>query len=109
MYLDIPVRSDLPAFQYAITLEQAVYRLGFRFNQREGIWLMDVLTQASVPLVTGAPILVSLDILAPYQVEGLPPGNFFAEDTSGLNIDPGASDLGNRVLLHYRESGTVDG
>lgn len=104
MILQIPVRSDIPAYEFQITLEATPYRLSFRFNRRRERWAMDIKNQEGETLLAGIPILVAMDLTSRFRVVGGPPGRFFAVDTSNQDSPPTEADLGNRVLLYYEEA-----
>ena len=104
MILQIPVRSDIPAYEFQITLEDTPYRLSFRFNARSARWTMDIKDQAGVSILCGIVILVGSDLSSRFRAVGGPPGRFFAVDSSGQDLPPTQADLGNRVLLYYEEA-----
>ena len=107
-YLQIPVRSDIPAYEFQIELEQQLYFLLFSYNDREGRWFLDILDSLQSPIVRGIKLLTGWPVVSRFQDTRLPPGEFFMLDTAGQNKDAGRDDLGTRVLMIYRESGTVD-
>lgn len=107
-YLKIPVRSDQPAYLFQIELEKSLYYLDFEWNERGQFWSMGIADQDQNPVVKGIRLVAGIPLTENYIVKGLPPGDFIIVDTLGLLQDPGVSDLGNRHLLQYRESTTVD-
>lgn len=104
MILQIPVRSDIPAYEFQIALEGTPYRLAFRYNRRRSRWAMDIKNQQGEILLAGVQILVALDLTSRFRVIDGPPGRFFAVDTSNQDLPPTEADLGNRVLLYYEEA-----
>lgn len=104
MILQIPVRSDIPAYEFQITLEGTPYRLAFRFNGRSQRWIMDIKDQAGASILSGIMILVGSDLTSRFRSISGPPGRFFAVDSSNQNLPPLEADLGNRVLLYYEEA-----
>jgi hypothetical protein len=104
LILQIPVRSDIPAYEFQITLEGTPYRLSFRYNRRRERWAMDIKNQQGDSILSGIPILVGMDLTSRFRAEGGPPGRFFAVDSSNQDLPPTEADLGNRVLLYYEEA-----
>ena len=104
MILQIPVRSDIPSYEFQIALEGTPYRLAFRYNRRRERWAMDISNQQGITLLAGIPILVAMDLTSRFRVVGGPPGRFFAVDTSNQDLPPLEADLGNRVLIYYEEA-----
>ncbi len=104
MILQIPVRSDIPSYEFQITLEGTPYRLAFRYNRRRERWTMDIKNQQGETLLAGVPILVAMDLTSRFRVVNGPPGRFFAVDTSNQDLPPTEADLGNRVVLYYEEA-----
>jgi hypothetical protein len=97
--LQIPTRTDSDNYTMTVTLEGVAYSFSFVWNYRSLCWEMSI-----SGFIDGLAIRVGVDLLAACPVEGQPPGNFVAFDTSGKEQDPGINDLGSRVLLLYRES-----
>lgn len=102
--LEMPVRSDLAAYDFTIDLEERIYTITMRFNERKGRWVMDIADAGGVALLTGVIILVDINITDQYVNDDLPPGRFFAVDITGERKNPGENDLGNDVKLFYLES-----
>jgi hypothetical protein len=97
----IPLRTDLLYYNLQIPLEGVTYTLQFRWNERAQGWYMDILDEAGITMyVAGTRIVVDYYMLA--FVTGRQPGGVFvAVDTSGGGVDPGLTDLGDRVKLLY--------
>jgi hypothetical protein len=102
--LVLPVRSDLPAYAFQVTLEGALYRFEIRWNDRDGLWSLSLYDKAGVLLVAGRKIVLGASLLGRSVDARLPPGAVLAMDTSGANVDAGQNDLGGRVSLLYYES-----
>jgi hypothetical protein len=103
-FLEIPVRSDLPAYDFLIDLEGATYQLAFQYNLRRGGWTFGIRDSSGNDILVGIPIIVSTDLTSRFQAQGAPPGRFVAWDTSGNNLNPTDSDFGSRVLFLYQEA-----
>lgn len=103
-FIEIPTRSDLKAYELQIELDGTVYTLGLRFNERLGLWMMDIADANENDLLNGIPLLTNVPLTDDYVAEGLPPGRFICEDTTGQNRDAGVEDLGNTVRLLYEEA-----
>ena len=97
----IPLRSDLTFFDVTAVLDGATYTLQFRWNVRLGAWFMQVRDDQDENVLVGDVRMVADYPLAGYQIGRQPAGVFVAVDTSGQGIDPGLTDLGNRVQLQY--------
>jgi hypothetical protein len=100
----IPTRTDgVRDYQFSTELDGATYSLRFRWNEREGAWFMDVGNDAGTPIRTGIKVVVGWPLTARFADDGLPPGQFFAVDTSGSDTDPGLQELAARVVIAYME------
>ena len=102
--LKLPLRSDIPAYDFRIDLEGETYTFEFRFNERMGRWIMDLKTENNDPLIMGIPVLIGTDFLERFEVDGLPPGNLFAVNLESEFVDAGRDDLGNNVVIIYNEA-----
>jgi hypothetical protein len=107
-YLELPTRSDVPAFQYQIELEQVLYGFSFAWNDRSGFWTMTITDAVGEPLINGVKLQTGWLLVDLLKLEGFPPGSLFCLDSSGQNLNPGRDNFGSTVILMYRESTTVD-
>jgi hypothetical protein len=107
-YLLIPVRTDLPAYEFSITLESVIYILSFEWNDRGQFWTMDILDQDQNYLVAGIRMVSEINLLRRFKNTKLPAGDFILNDTSSKGRDPSFFNFGTEILLFYRESTTVD-
>ena len=102
--LELPVRSDIRSYTFTIDLEDRTYTLRFRFNERLGLWTMDIADAQDVDIALGIPIQTDVDMFSQIIDTDLPPGNFVAIDETGEGRDAGEDDLGNDVKLFYVEA-----
>ena len=105
-YLEIPVRSDLPAYEFQIELEKTLFTFYFQFNARSETWLMDIRDELDEDIVNGIPLLTSVLLTKRFKDSRMPLGDLFIFDSKGENIDPTEDGLGSRFKLIYRESDT---
>lgn len=103
----IPVRSDLPAYKFRISLDQTIYVLDFGYNTRADQWYMSIFDQAETLLVGDIPIQVNVPLTDQYIRKGMPPGRFVAVDETGKNRNPSISNLGSEIKLFYQEAESV--
>ena len=106
--LTIPVRTDLPAYEFSLSLEGATYYFSFEWNERGEFWTMDILDQNQEYIIAGIRMVSNIDLLGRFKDVRLPKGIFLLLDTSGKNRDPSFDNFGTEVLLTYIESITVD-
>ena len=103
----IPVRSDLPAYDFQIELDGIQYTLGFAFNTRAGHWVMDISDAGGAPILMGLKVITGWLLTARFRLAGLPPGDFFVYDSSGKNEDPTIEDFGTQKILFYADAAEV--
>lgn len=104
--LQLPVRSDLAAYSFAIQLELVRYQFNFRFNDRLGLWIMDVAKSDGTLVVAGIPVQTDVDLIGRFEYPDMPPGLLLAYDETGNSKDAGRNDLGESVTLLYQEAGS---
>ena len=102
--LEMPVRSDLPAFTFKQELEGTVYTFNFRFNERFGCWIMDIQDEQGADILLGIPVQTDVDIASRFLGTNLPPGQFVCIDESGEQRNPDRDDFGGEIKLMYLES-----
>jgi len=97
----LPVRSDLPSYNFQITLDGVIYGLSFNWSRRAGLWTMDIADEIGTPMLMGIRLFQGFPLISRFFKPGLPPREFFCIDTANQGKDPGEDDLGARVLLIY--------
>lgn len=100
---EIPLRSDTPDFKFTIQLGTRFYVLRFLWNTRTSTWSLDIYTQDEEPILLGQRIFVGFLGFKRFKDLRLPEGRIYFYDTSGKSIDPGRTDLGDRVQMFYED------
>lgn len=104
--LIVPRDGDLANFEFLIELESVVFRLKFKFNQRESVWYLDIFDELQAPLRTGIKLVVNYPLLTRLRTQTRPPGEFLASDSRTNPTPPNLDELGSTVPLTYIESTT---
>lgn len=102
--LTLPVRTDVPYYDFDVDLEDRSFTLELRWNDRAGAWFLSVYDSAGAPLVSGRRVVLGSPLLGHGVSSALPPGDLLAIDTTDAGTDPGRDDFGTRVVLAYVES-----
>jgi hypothetical protein len=104
--LEIPVNGNLSSQVMTIALEGVRYRLKVYYSFRAAIWQLDVQTDRETDLLLGLKLVPDWPLIARFKINGLPPGEFRAVDTSEEGLPPGRDDFGSnrRVRLRYEEA-----
>jgi hypothetical protein len=109
----IPFTSD-PNATFTTSLNGVDYQFDTLYNERAGVWTFDLsVAKETEPLVTGVPILIGCDMLAPF---GLGVGSMYAVDLTATaqkeavghrpqSVDAGPEDLGVRMVVLYLAPG----
>jgi hypothetical protein len=99
--------DDTPHYSFACELEGVTYSFEFLWDDRDGAWYMQIGDGEENPLTGMLRVVLGKSFTSQYVNPALPPGAFFAKDTSNSNVDPGLEDLGSRVQIWYAESTSV--
>lgn len=99
--LVLPTRVDVPHYDFSVDLDGRTYTLELRWNERAGAWFLSTYDAEGVPVVSGRKVVLYSPLLGHTVDPRRPPGELFAIDTTGSDLDPGRYDLGGRVLLVY--------
>ena len=100
MIYEIPLDSDNPDFSLKVTLDEKLYEISFKWNQRAERWLFGISLDEQV-LLSGLPLVSNFPFLGPYQTrEDMPEGSLML--VSKLD-EPGRFSLGGEAKLYYRE------
>lgn len=83
-------------------LDGVDFLLTFRWNQRDGKWLLDLADAEESPIVSGLALLTDVTLLLGVVDARRPAGELSIVDTTGANdADPAFDDLGTRFVLMY--------
>lgn len=100
--LDVTSDAETPFIELRTTLEGQDYDFAFRWNDRRGLWCVDVATQAGEMLVASRVLRHQTNILSRCRSPNKPPGMLFCwVNTPGDLRPPGLEDLGSRAGIYY--------
>lgn len=102
--LEIPVRADLPSYEFKQEIEAVIYTFKFRWNDRMSKWFFSIADEENVELLSGIPVQTNVDIKGRFRQTTLPPGRFLAYDETGKGRDPDRSNFGSEIKFLYEES-----
>jgi len=97
----LPLRTDVPDYEFQTVLDGTTYTLGLRWNGREAAWYLDISTEDGDPISLGSKVVLNYPLAARCVDLRRPPGALIAFDTSGEDKAPGINELGARVVLIY--------
>ena len=72
----------------------------FQWNNQANFWTMYMCDPSATVLITRK-LTVGTPLLIKYSSPDFPTGDIMAVDTSNQDLDPGLTDLGDRVILLY--------
>lgn len=97
----MPTRTDAPHYDFQVDLEGTTFKLEFRWNTRAEGWFFRLLDVDDNQILGFERVVLDFPLTSRYRFEALPPGEFFAVDTTASQVEPGLDELGGRVLLLY--------
>lgn len=100
----LPIRNDLPAYDFQVELDGVLFTLGFSFNARANYWVMDIFDSNDNPILVGIRVITGWLLSDRFVMEGLPAGDFFIFDSSGKSEDPTMNDFSITKLLMYADA-----
>lgn len=109
----LPIDQTTAQDQFSCELDGVTYTLGFRYNDRDGIWRLDIGDADNTPLALGLSLVTNMRLLrAVRTLPGLPPGELVVVDTAGGasgDTDPTFDSLGRRHLVLYVTAAELTG
>lgn len=93
--------SELSSYTQRTILDGREYLLTFQWNQRLAKWTLSLADQDGVSIADGLLLVADFPINRRLTDRRAPPGLIIPMDTSESGLDPGLTDLGDRVLLIY--------
>ena len=101
--IQLPLRSDVPAFTFQTDLDGTTYSFKFRYNSRMDRWAFDILTANNDPIIEGVLVVTGTLLLERFSDPRLPQGDMFVLNKEDENVSPGRSDLQKNVFILYDE------
>lgn len=95
----IPFEANEPRYQFRTVLSGSTYTFDVHWNERDGAWYFDLLTEDEVMIIAGVKIVLGMAIGRRSADPAYPIGLFRVVDTSGQNLDATFYDLGTRVQV----------
>jgi hypothetical protein len=102
--LQLPLRSDVPAFTFQTDLDGTTYSFKFHYNSRMDRWAFDILTANEEPIVSGVLVVTGTLLLERFSDPRLPQGDMFVLNKADENASPGRDDLQKNVFILYDEA-----
>jgi hypothetical protein len=102
-FLVLPMRNDLPFYQYKIALSATQFTLVMRFNGRMNRWILDVNDQSGNPILSGIPVLIRRNLTGQYAYLAVPQGTLFALDDTGQDTQPTQFSFGLDHTVWYAD------
>ena len=104
--VEIPTRTDIPAYKIKIDLDDVTYTMQFYFNARMNRWHLNILTDNEEPLLMGIPVHVNVDLVGRFKETNktLPQGTMFATNSTSEYVEPFRDNFSTDVRLYYSEA-----
>jgi len=99
--VQLPLVPSVARYQIGTALDGVQYLFSIRWNGREGVWHMDILTEDAAVILSGVAIVLGMAIAWRSVDARRPPGVFTVRDLSRQGLDAGFDDLGERVVVQY--------
>lgn len=97
----INTSTELSGYTQRTILDGREYLLRFLWNMREAKWYLSIADQTGSPIVDGIKVVADFPLTRRIVDERCFPGSLIAMDTSEKGLDPGLTELGDRVVLVY--------
>lgn len=97
-----------PASTYQIALDGAVYRLAWRWLERQRSWYVSLYTADETPLRLGVRVVLDRPLWGRLRGTQRPAGELLAVALPGSEDEPAAADLGGRVRLLYYSAAELE-
>lgn len=100
----IPTSTTETSYTLTVELDGIDYGMRLHWSEREEAWYLDLYTASDALLIGALRVVADWPLLMHVPASKRPPGELLAVDTTGSGVDPGVSELGERVVLAYVEA-----
>jgi hypothetical protein len=95
--------SNFGNFYFVVELDGLEYQIFLKYNDREGVWYMDLSDTKGNAIRSGVKLSVNFPVLRLAMIPERPPGEIIALDTTTPPADPDLTGLDQRVALIYEQ------
>ena len=92
-----------PFFTFTTDLSGTEYLIEINYNEENDYWTLSLFLADSTPILVGTKIVINYNLFQFCSNELLPNGELYAIDASSTNQECGDGELGQRVVLIYRD------
>jgi hypothetical protein len=100
----LPLQTDLPHYEFTVSLDGIVYLFELRWSGRESSWYASLYTEDGEPLALTYKVLPGWPLFLRVRDPRMPAGGLVPVDTTGGGTAPGLNELGDRVQIVYFEA-----
>ena len=101
--LTMPMRNDLPRYQFKITLSGIIYTVLMSYNTRMARWIMNINDASGNPILEGIPCLILRNLTQQYITLNIPAGQLFVTDDTGTDTQPTQYSFGQTNTMWYND------
>lgn len=95
---EVPTRSVDQSLRISLAGKTYVFRI--YWNRFSLVWVLDIASEATVPLVSGIPLVTGVNLLSPFPYLNVGGGLYVQTDGSPDTV-PGPLDLGVSGHLYF--------
>lgn len=104
MILEIPLQAKIFNYQFVIELDEEIFTLEFKFNDRSLVWSMNIFDVNGNPVIMGICLLTDVDFYSKYKMETRPKGLLIVFDKDKLGRNGDFTTMGQSVKMNYLEA-----
>ncbi len=94
----VPLSAEAQKFK--IDLAGTTYSLKLQWCGPNNTWILDISTEAEVPILTSIPLVANVDLLEPYGYLNLG-GKLIAQTDNDADLPPAYENLGISSQLYF--------
>jgi len=102
--VQIPVRSDLGAHEFNITIQNQVYHFKIFYNLRASKWNLSIFDTRLNPILQSIVLLTDTDVTRQFRHLNIPKGIFLVIDSLSQEYNPKQFDWNDRNYFLYNEA-----
>lgn len=100
----LPVDSLRANYSFRASLDGTTFVLSFRYNERAGLWIVDIADDQENIIVSGLPILLGTLLTERFSYKNIPIGDLFVLNLEKENEEASRDNLGTNALVLYEEA-----
>ena len=98
---ELPLSTTSYSYKHDVVLDGLHFIIWIQYNSRKDGWILSLHDMQDIPIISGTPVRISVDILSQFRhLPNIPVGQIMAINWN-TNEEANLNNFGSKVFLYY--------